>query len=185
MNEAADKGLPLKKEFKFCPFCGQTLAQKYFDGRSRRYCQRCGYVWYNNPVPAAGAIIYKDNQLLLVRRKYPPREGDWSLPAGFQENDESPRECCVREVREETGLEVRIDSLFWNYRAGDDPRTTVVLILYLASILDGKLRPGDDALEAAYFDMENIPSNIAFSAHRKAITHFREYLEQGKLPSRD
>ena len=173
------------RDFSFCPWCRAALSEKEFDGRKRRYCPDCGFIWYKNPVPAAGAIIHENGRLLLVRRKYPPKKGDWGLPAGFQEFDESPEECCVREVKEETGLDIRIEAPFWNYRAGDDPRTTVVLILYLGARIDGDLKPGDDATEAAYFDLSEIPSNIAFSAHREAIAHFREFIERGTLPSRD
>lgn len=185
MNEINENGYLEAREFKFCPWCGESLSVKQLDGRDRRYCAGCGFIWYKNPVPAAGAIIYNDGRLLLVKRKYPPREGDWCLPAGFQEYDESPAECCIREVKEETGLDIKIDSLFWNYKAGDDPRTMVVLILYLASVRDGELKAGDDAIEVDYFDLRKIPSNIAFKAHRRAIEHVREYIKSGELPAND
>jgi 8-oxo-dGTP diphosphatase len=133
-------------------------------------------------VPGAGAIIHSDGDILLVKRKFPPGAGDWCLPAGFQEYDESPVECCIREVKEETGLDIRIESLFWNYRAGDDPRTIVVLMLYLAQIVGGRISAGDDAIEVSFFAVDSIPGNIAFRAHRLAIAHFREYLKKGTLP---
>jgi 8-oxo-dGTP diphosphatase len=135
-------------------------------------------------VEAAGAIIVVKNRLLLVKRKYPPGVGDWCIPAGFMEYNESAVKCCIREVKEETGLDIKIEKLFWNYKAGDDPRSMVVLILYLADVIGGDLKPGDDAVETEYFDLEDLPSNIAFSAHRKAIKDLKIYLESGKLPYR-
>lgn len=185
MNVNEEYGYLEARDFKFCPWCGRLLAEKKLDGRNRHACPNCGYVWYKNPVPAAGAIIHNENGLLLVKRKFPPKENDWCLPAGFQEYDESPMECCIREVKEETGLEIKIDSLFWNYKAGDDPRTMVVLILYLASITGGRQNPGDDAIEVEFFALDNIPPNIAFSAHIKALTQFRNFLDKGVLPSYD
>jgi len=170
------------KDFKFCPWCGSLLESRQLDGRTRPACISCEYIWYKNPIPAAGAIIVDENRLLLVKRKYPPGAGDWCIPAGFMEYDESPVECCKREVKEETGLDIKIERLFWNYKAGDDPRSMVVLILYLATVADGDLIPGDDAIETKYFDLEKLPSNIAFSAHRRAIKDLKKYLEKGELP---
>jgi 8-oxo-dGTP diphosphatase len=170
------------RDFDYCPWCGSRLAGRKIDGRDRLSCSNCEFIWYKNPVPAAGAIIHADGDILLVKRKYPPAAGDWCFPAGFQENDESPVDCCIREVREETGLDIRIESLFWNYRAGDDPRTMVVLMLYLARVVGGTMKAGDDALEAGFFGIDSVPDNIAFSAHRRAIAHFKEYLRRGAFP---
>ena len=173
------------RNFKFCPWCGAILVEKKLDGQTRRKCPDCDFIWYKNPVPAAGAIIQDSGRLLLVKRKYPPRAGDWSLPAGFMEYDESPAECCIRELKEDTGLDIEITRLFWNYKGGDDPRTMVVLILYLAHITGGKLKPGDDAVEVEFFGMDDLPANIAFSAHRRAIADYRVFLSSGDLPKAD
>ncbi len=183
MNENEEHKLVEAKDFKFCPWCGSNLQPKKLDGRERSACVSCDFIWYRNPLPAAGAIIFKDNSLLLVKRKYAPQIGDWCLPAGFMEYDESPVQCCVREVKEETGLEIEIDRLFWNYQAGDDPRAMVVLILYLAKIRGGVLTPGDDAIEAEYFKLDNLPENIAFDAHIRAIGDFKSYLKTNNLPN--
>jgi 8-oxo-dGTP diphosphatase len=182
MNEHDDHKLVEAKDYKFCPWCGSNLEPRQMDGRERMACVSCDFVWYKNPIPATGAIILSGSRLLLVKRKYPPGVGDWCIPAGFMEYNESPVECCMREIKEETGLGIEIGKLFWNYRAGDDPRSMVVLILYLANVINGDLVPGDDAEECRYFDLDNLPSNIAFSAHRRAIKDLRIYLEKGVLP---
>lgn len=171
------------RDFEFCPWCGRRLGNRTIDGRTRSACSECGYIWYKNPIPAAGGIIHNNGDLLLVKRKYDPQKGLWCLPAGFQEYDESPVDCCRREIKEETGLDVEIERLFWNYKAGDDPRAMVVLFLYLVKVVGGKLEPGDDAIEVEYFPLDSIPREIAFSAHVRAISHFREFLNSGKLPS--
>jgi 8-oxo-dGTP diphosphatase len=107
--------------------------------------------------------------MLLVRRRYEPRPGDWCLPAGFMEYGESPERCAVRETREETGLRVRLRSLFGVYAGMDDPRVRAVLILYTAERTGGRLRAGDDATAARYFPLSRLPREIAFAAHRKAL----------------
>lgn len=161
--------------YRFCPRCGSELLPTELDGRERRVCPKADFVQYRNPVPAVGAFVRKNSRLLMVLRKYPPKAKLWTLPAGFMEYDEAPEETAVREVKEETGLDVSISAeggLFSVYRAGDDPRTRVVLILYEADIVGGKLKPGDDALKAEFFPLDNLPEDIAFSAHRKALSDY-------------
>lgn len=163
--------------YRFCPRCGGLLLAVELDGRERRVCPKADFVQYRNPVPAVGAFVRKDSKLLMVLRKFPPRAGLWTLPAGFMEYDEAPEETAVREVKEETGLDVTVEELFSVYRAGDDPRTRVVLILYEVEIVGGRLKPGDDALKAEFFPLDNLPEDIAFSAHRRALS---EYLVRKK-----
>ncbi len=158
--------------YRFCPRCGSKLLAVELDNRERRVCPKADFVQYRNPVPAVGAFVRKDSKLLMVLRKYPPRAGLWTLPAGFMEYDEAPEETAVREVKEETGLDVAVQKLFSVYRAGDDPRTRVVLILYEMKIVGGRLKPGDDALKAEFFTLANLPEDIAFSAHRKALSDY-------------
>jgi ADP-ribose pyrophosphatase YjhB (NUDIX family) len=139
-------------------------------------CENCGFIWYKNPIPAAGAIILSKKKLLLVKRKYPPQEGLWCLPAGFMETDETPEECCIREVKEETGLDISIVNTFRNYPGHDDPRAKVVLLIYMADIVGGTATPGDDAIELEFFSLDNIPKEIAFRAHVEAISDLKIYL---------
>ncbi|HLG94494.1 MAG TPA: NUDIX hydrolase, partial [candidate division Zixibacteria bacterium] len=69
--------------YRFCPRCGGELLAVELDGRERRVCPKADFVQYRNPVPAVGAFVRKDSKLLMVLRKYPPRAGLWTLPAGF------------------------------------------------------------------------------------------------------
>ena len=184
MNDKEDHKLVEARPYIYCPWCASALVEKEHDGRIRLRCPNCDFVWYRNPIPAAGAIIYQDGEILMVRRKYPPRIGDWTFPAGFMEYDEAPTECCIREIKEETGLEIKITGLFWNYAGHDDPRSNAVLMLYIAKIIGGVITPGDDAAEVQFFALDKTPSNIAFQAHRDAIVHFREYLKSGQFPAK-
>jgi len=144
----------------------------------RPTCPGCGYIWYRNPVPAAGVLVVEDGRILLVKRRYDPRAGAWCLPAGFMEAGEHPEASAVRETLEETGLRVRLTGLFGVYAGFDDPRVRAVLILYTAEREGGELVAGDDALEAAFFPLESPPEDLAFAAHRQAIHELRERLAQ-------
>lgn len=158
------------------------LVEELIDSKKRKRCPVCEFVYYKNPVPAAGGFIVEDGKVLMVRRKYPPREGYWSFPAGFMEWGETPAACCIREVKEETGLDVDVTSSFKVYSGSDDPRTRAVLIMYIVKIKGGKMIPGDDASELRYFPFNNLPENIAFESHVRALAEYEKYARTGKLP---
>lgn len=159
--------------------CGGELGWKRIDHRERLSCPACGFIYYQNPAPAAGIILLDAGRVLLVKRKFEPRKGAWSLPAGFIEADEDVRACAIREMKEETHLDVKIVRLFNVYSAFDDPRTSAVLIVYLAEKVGGELHCGDDASDARYFALNKLPEDIAFEAHRRALTDVSAYLSGG------
>ena len=162
--------------FRFCPLCAESLEPVNLDGRRRLRCPNveCDYVFYQNPVPASGAIIVEDKKILLVRRAHPPKIDWWSIPAGFMEWDEHPTQTAVRELKEETGLDVRLTGFFEVYSGNDDCRNNAVLMLYLAEQVGGKLEAGDDASEVRFFGFHELPDKIAFESHRRALALYRE-----------
>ncbi|UCG53841.1 MAG: NUDIX hydrolase [Candidatus Latescibacterota bacterium] len=169
------------KTFKFCPLCGDSLVEKDIEHKMRLACRSCEFVHYQNPVPAAGVIVVEDGRVLLVKRKFEPRAGMWTLPAGFVEADENAGACAVREAKEETNLDVKIVRLFNIYSAFDDPRTAVVLILYLCRRIGGELECGDDASDAGFFDLDDLPEAIAFRAHQSALADIKKQFSVGLL----
>ena len=162
------------QNYQFCPKCGKELIIKIIDNTPRLQCKSCEYIFYQNPTPAVGAILLKGKKVLLVKRKYDPKAGDWCLPAGFLEFGETLSDGLIREVKEETNLDIKTGGLFQVCNAMDDPRYHVVLVVYWGEILNGNLEPGDDALEAKYFPLEKLPQDIAFSCHVKALEKVKE-----------
>jgi 8-oxo-dGTP diphosphatase len=158
---------------RFCLRCGERLEPRDDHGTPRPTCPKCGYVYYRNPVPAAGAILERGGRLLLVQRKFDPRAGAWCLPAGFLEYGETPERCAVRELYEETGIRGRLLGLHGVYAGMDDPRVRSVLILYRAEPVSGRLKPGDDAIAARFFALARLPRRLAFASHRRAIREYR------------
>jgi ADP-ribose pyrophosphatase YjhB (NUDIX family) len=159
--------------FRFCIRCGTRLVHRDDHGRPRATCPSCGHIHYRNPAPAAGILLQSRAGVLLVRRKFEPAAGAWCVPAGFMEYGETPVRCALRELKEETGLTARITGLFGVYAGFDDPRVRAVLILYDAERVSGRLRPGDDAIEARYWPLSGLPRRIAFAAHRRALDELR------------
>jgi len=158
--------------FKYCPHCGQILIKKFQDGRNRMVCDQCGYVYYQNPLPAAAVVVMRDRQVLLVKRKFAPHAGEWSLPAGFVEHNETPEEAAVRETAEETGLTVRIKQLLDVAGTCEDHKSNIVLVVYAAELTGGTLQAGDDAQEAGFYPVNILPGKIAFSSHKQILEKF-------------
>lgn len=102
------------------------------------------------PIPAAGVVCFRGDDVLLIRRGAPPREGEWSLPGGRIEWGERAAAAALRELREETGCEAEIVGLIDVVDAVIGERH-YVLIDYAARWITGDPRPGDDALNATFF----------------------------------
>jgi ADP-ribose pyrophosphatase YjhB (NUDIX family) len=163
----------MSHDLLYCSRCGGPLTPRRVDDRVRAICDGCGFVAYQNPAPAAGIVLVEGGAVLLVQRKFEPRVGMWTLPAGFVEYDEHVEGCAIRETKEETNLVVELDGLFGAYMAMDDPRVRVVLLLYRARRVGGELRAGDDAIDARFFPLANTPKDIAFIAHEQALADLR------------
>jgi 8-oxo-dGTP diphosphatase len=103
------------------------------------------------PEVAVGAVAVRAGALLLVRRGRGPAAGEWSVPGGRVEPRETLHAAVVREVREETGLEVVVERfLGWVERIGDDSH--FVILDFAVTVLDDSVAPvaGDDAAEVAW-----------------------------------
>ncbi len=118
------------------------------------------------PIVAVGAVVLNDTgQVLLIKRAKPPRAGEWSLPGGAIELGETIEAALIREVREETGLDIKVQRALMNVNSiikDTDGKTEYhyVLLDYLAKVSGGTLMAGDDALDAGFFDIETACSMV-------------------------
>jgi 8-oxo-dGTP diphosphatase len=107
------------------------------------------------PVVAVGAIVIDKGSILLVKRNTEPARGQWSLPGGRVELGETLREALVREVREETGIDVDVDGLIGTaervVRDDDgDIAYHYVILDYVCAPRATEVKAGDDAAEARW-----------------------------------
>lgn len=122
------------------------------------------------PIPCVGVVCLRGDEVLLIRRGRPPRQGEWSLPGGRIEPGERTLDAALRELREETGIEAEITGLI-DVVDGLFPEAGrhYVLIDYAARWLSGEPEAGDDALEARFVPLDRVDALIDWSETRRVI----------------
>lgn len=124
---------------------------------------------YKYPRPSLTAdILVVDTEwehVLLIKRGHDPYKGCWAFPGGFFDmNDDTIMATAQRELEEETGIsDIAMQELFTASRKGRDPRGRTVSVVFLAEVNRASVNPhsGDDADEAKWFSIEELP-NLAF-----------------------
>lgn len=139
--------------------------------------------WYKYPRPAVttDCVIFGTDgdqiKVLLVQRGNPPYQGQWAFPGGFLNMDESAEAGALRELREETGYEAGHAEQFYTFTTPDrDPRGRVISIAFYAIVPLRSVTGGDDAAQARWFAIDEIPS-LAFDHDvmlQKALAVVRE-----------
>lgn len=133
----------------------------------KHFCYR-----YPHPAVTADCIIFGTDgdtvRILLIRRGAEPFQGKWAFPGGFMKIDETAEECAIRELEEETGLkEAEIEQLHTFTAVDRDPRERVITVAYMAIVDLAEVKGGDDAAEARWFLLNEIPE-LAFD-HREIL----------------
>jgi ADP-ribose pyrophosphatase YjhB (NUDIX family) len=127
-----------------------------------------------HPVVGVGAVVWKDDKVLLVRRAKPPRLGRWSLPGGRQKLGETLRQAVRREIFEETGIKAAIGPLIANVESIQrDPLGAIryhwLLADFTAEWRKGALKPGSDAMAARWFAWREIAGLRLWAKTRRVI----------------
>jgi ADP-ribose pyrophosphatase YjhB (NUDIX family) len=172
--------------YRFCPSCGNPLEHRRLKASEpeRPVCPACRHVVYLDPKVAVGTIIRiartpdevrdpdRGEELVLVRRAIEPGYGLWVFPGGYVDQGEEITSAAIREAREESGLEVRIDGLLDVYSYGGH---SPIIVVYTATAIGGELCADDECLEARLFRREEIPwEALAFRSTSEAL---RAYFE--------
>jgi len=168
----------VRKQLTYCSYCGTPYEHRDFERRQRLYCPSCREVRYENPIPAATALVLRDHcQLLLGKRKNDPQRGHWCLPGGFIEQGESMEQAALRELKEETGLDGTIVSFVDCFYQESRFYGSLIIFGYLIEITGGEMQADDDLEEVRFFNLDDLPA-LAFESHQKLV-------EQLKRKSKD
>jgi len=136
---------------------------------------------YPHPAVTTDIVIFTIRQdelkVLLIKRASPPHQGEWALPGGFINLDESLEEGARRELEEETGVSgVYLEQLYTFGQPDRDPRERVITVAYYALIPSDKIeiRAATDAEGVGWFGMEELPA-LAFD-HQEILDVAHERL---------
>jgi 8-oxo-dGTP diphosphatase len=120
------------------------------------------------PVPCCGVVCLRGDEVLLIRRGKPPRQGQWSIPGGRMEMGETARAAALRELAEETGVTGEILGLIDVVdHFGDDYQ--YVLIDYAVAWTAGEPAAGDDAADARFVPLAEAVELVAWGETRRVI----------------
>ena len=148
---------------RFCSACGARLPSP-----PPVTCAACGTRHWRNPKPCANAIVVGDDRVLLTKRAYAPWRDAWCSPGGFCNVGEHPIETVVREVREETGVEVAVTRYLgtWVDRYADEPdeddeQINVAYYLAVPTRVGEGLPDPVEVSEVRWFGWNELPGPLA------------------------
>jgi 8-oxo-dGTP diphosphatase len=150
---------------RFCLRCGTALGRRVVFGRRRPVCPNCGYVHFNDPKVAVGVLAERRGKLLLVRRNHEPHLGEWSFPSGYVDAGEQLEAGAIRETKEETGLDVRIDRLLGAWSTAGE---RVIFIAYAARATGGQIDVGPECIDVRFFPPGGLPP-LAFQHDQSVL----------------
>jgi len=170
---------------KFCSSCGSAeIALRIPDGDHlpRYICPACGTIHYQNPNVVVGSLPEWEDKVLLCRRAIEPRQGLWTLPAGFLENGETIVAGAIRETLEEASARVEVGDL---YTVISLPYINQIYVMFRARLLDLDFAPGPESLEVRLFGEDEIPwEQLAFRTITRTLRNYFLDRKLGTFPVR-
>jgi 8-oxo-dGTP diphosphatase len=118
---------------------------------------------------AVGVLATRREKLLLVRRNHEPHFGEWSFPSGYVDAGEALEDAAVREAKEETGLDVRLDALIGAFSSPGDP---VIFLPYAGRVIRGRIDIGRECQDVRFFDTDHLPV-LAFDHDERILRKWR------------
>lgn len=145
---------------EYCPDCGRKLTTRPHEGDQQPYCEACDRMFWEQPIPCADTAVIDGDQMLLIKRAHSPHEGTWTLPGGFIDVDESPREAAVRELQEETSVIVDPADLILfdtcNLATPVGWHNIIISFAIPSEKTTGQLSPRTDAQDARFWSLDEL-----------------------------
>ena len=159
--------------YKYCPQCATPLIEKHIYQALRQTCPACGFILFLEPKLVTVVVVQHEGRFLLGRRNIDPGKGLWSFIGGYVDRGEKVEEAAIREVKEETNLDVSLDNLLGIYSENGNPH---VVIAYQATVVDHNVSSlttqPDEVSELAFFTLEEMPA-LAFPVDEQILRALR------------
>ena len=144
--------------------------------RDRPVCTECGRIIFYDPKVAVICVVPRHGKVLMIRRGTDQGYGLWGLPGGYVDRGEIVEQAAIREVWEETGLKVELGKLIGLFSESGNP---VIVAVFAASEIGGKLEPGPEALDVGFFPVHDLPS-LAFPRDQEVLTKWESMESNGR-----
>jgi ADP-ribose pyrophosphatase YjhB (NUDIX family) len=142
------------------------------------FCKHCAR--FNARQIACSTVLLKDSLVLLVERAQEPGLGSWDIPGGYLDWDETLEEAAIRELKEETGLNLDLSDIEYlgNFsKPNNSVGNQVIEMYYLATKFSGHLElEVAEVSDAKWFDLDSLPKNVAFD-HMKILQKINKNLK--------
>lgn len=170
-------------KFRYCPACGSDHFLEN-DFKSK-HCKDCGFTYYFNAAAAVASIIKNERgELLLCRRAFNPAKGTLGIPGGFVDPKESTTSAMIREMKEETGVDIKEEELKFLFSIPNIyPYSGLVVHscdTFFEVTIDSTsdIKPNDDVSECMWVMPENVRlEDIGLNSIREAV---RRYLSNSE-----
>jgi 8-oxo-dGTP diphosphatase len=128
----------------------------------------------DHPRVAVGAVVFREDRVLMVLRGKPPAERQWAIPGGCIELGETLQEAAEREIMEETGLTIRAGKPVYTFDVIERDEAGRIRFHYIivdleAVYIHGDPRPGDDALDVSWVSSKDIQKRKVSESTRKLL----------------
>ena len=167
------ESMHLLEKFQFCPVCGSNRFEIHTE-KSKK-CNNCGFTYFLNPCASTvGVILNEKGELLVARRAEDPAKGKLDLPGGFSDCYETSEEGIAREIREETGLEVKETQFLFslpNVYLYSEMNIHTIDMFYLCQVdTTREMMPMDDASELFWIPWDQIePKSFGLKSIRMGV----------------
>jgi 8-oxo-dGTP diphosphatase len=155
--------------YRYCPSCATPLVEKQVGHTIRPVCPACGFIVFLEPKLVTVVVVQHNGRILLGKRNIDPGMGLWSFFGGYVDRGEQLEEAALREVKEETNLDVRLDGLIGLYSESGRPH---ILVAYRASVLNNDISAmaaqPEEVSEMAFFAPQEVPE-LAFPFDRQIL----------------
>jgi ADP-ribose pyrophosphatase YjhB (NUDIX family) len=152
--------------------------EKHIYNALRQTCPQCGFIHFLEPKLVTVVVVQHEGKILLGRRNIDPAKDLWSFFSGYVDRGEIVEVAAIREVKEETNLDVQLENLIGIYSEDGNPH---VVIAYLASVRNNDVSKmaaqPDEVSELAFFTLNEIP-RLAFPADEHIVRYLKANAER-------